>query len=101
MSEARRLAIAGEFTIYRAAELRDALLAVMAPGASDVTIDLHDVSDIDSAGVQLLMAARCAALASGAALTLADASEPVRDVLQLFDLAAFFGEALPPAGGRA
>ena len=49
--------ITGEMTIYTAREWRDELLAALAaPG--DVELDLSGVSDIDAAGIQLLVSLR-------------------------------------------
>jgi ABC-type transporter Mla MlaB component len=51
MNDANILRIEGELTIFRAMELKPALLPV--PPLTD--IDLSGVTDIDTAGVQLLM----------------------------------------------
>ena len=47
--------VAGDLTIYQAAEAREALLALV-DGACAVELDLADVGEIDSAGLQLLLA---------------------------------------------
>ncbi|RRS04304.1 anti-sigma factor antagonist [Aquabacterium soli] len=88
-----RLAIEGEMTIYRAAELKDVLLtALRAP--RPLEIDLAEVTDIDSAGVQLLMMAKQAARAQGTELRLVRHSPAVLDVFELLDLAGHFGDPL-------
>jgi anti-sigma B factor antagonist len=94
MSAAKALALDGELTIYHAAELRQTLLAALADAPEGLAIDLAGVTEIDSAGVQLLMASKRAANASGRPLTLADHSAPVLEVFELLDLAAFFGDPL-------
>ena len=89
---ARRFVVDGEMTIYRAAELREGLLAALAQGEGDFTIDLAAVTEMDSAGVQLLMAARKSAEAAGFALHLAGHSPAVVEVLETLGLAAVLGE---------
>ena len=84
---ANGLAIAGEFTIYRAAELCGLLRAAAAP-AGDLSLDLAEVTECDSAGVQLLLATARALEHGGARLSLAAASAPVRDALQALGLAS-------------
>jgi anti-anti-sigma factor len=51
------LALAGELTIYSANDLRNLLVTAL-DQARDVRIDLGEVSDIDTAGLQLLLVAR-------------------------------------------
>jgi anti-sigma B factor antagonist len=88
------LVLEGEMTIYRAAELGQTLKAALAANGAGLDIDLAAVTDIDSSGVQLLMAAKRAALAAGVPLTLQGHSAPVLDVFEHLDLAAFFGDSL-------
>ena len=88
-----RIAIDGELTIYRAAELKPVLLAAVEAHAA-VEVDLSAVSDIDTAGVQLLMLAKRAAQARHGELRLAAHSQAVVDTFELLDLAAFFGDDL-------
>ena len=51
------LTIEGDMNIYRAAELKQ-LLVTAAENATVVHVDLCDVTELDSAGVQLLLLAR-------------------------------------------
>ncbi len=77
-----------ELTIYGAATLRQQLadaLAGLAPGAS-LALDLADVCEIDSAGIQLLIAAGRAAEARGLRLDLQGHSDAVLEAFQLFGL---------------
>jgi anti-anti-sigma factor len=93
------LRIDGELTIYRAAELaaamRTALAAVADGGALD--LDLSEVAEMDSAGVQLLLAARRSAIESGRALRLIARSAAVDDVLAILHLTALFGDTVAEA----
>jgi anti-anti-sigma factor len=90
MSARSSLALEGELTIYGAAELQARLIAALADAPEGLDIDLAGVTEIDSAGVQLLMATHRAALASDRSMRLRAPSEAVRDVLDLFDLVSFF-----------
>ena len=79
------LSIVGELTIYRAAELKDALLAEAAlPGGR---LDLGGVTDIDTAGLQLLLLARREAAACGHVLPLQPVSAAVREGCEQLGLA--------------
>jgi anti-anti-sigma factor len=94
MSAPARIALEGELTIYRAAELRDQLMSALSQAPEGLEIDLSSVVELDSAGVQLLMAAKRAAGSTGRALALSGHSQAVVDVFELMDLAAFFGDPL-------
>jgi anti-anti-sigma factor len=88
------MALDGELTIYRAAELRLALLAALSDSPEGLEIDLAAVTEIDSAGVQLLMAAKRATQELGQPLTLVRHSAAVAEVFETFDLAGFFGDPM-------
>ncbi len=80
------LAVEGEMTIYRAAELKPALLdAVRAHEAP--AFDLSAVTEFDSAGLQLLLVARREAQRLGKPLCVSAASPAVRDVFALLGMA--------------
>lgn len=92
------LSIQGEMNIYRAVELKQALLAPIVPGAT-VEVDLSGVTDLDTAGLQVLMLAKKTAQALGGELRLVAHSPVVVDVLELLHLSAWFGDQLviPPS----
>jgi anti-anti-sigma factor len=76
--------VEGEFTIYRAAELKPALLV---GGDGPLEIDLGAVTEIDTAGVQLLLLAQREARAVSRPFRLTGASPAVREGLALLGLA--------------
>jgi anti-anti-sigma factor len=77
--------VEGEMTIYRAAELKPALLdAVRAHEAP--ALDLSAVTEFDSAGLQLLLMARQEAARLGRQLAVTAASPAVRDVCALLGM---------------
>lgn len=90
MTTGQALRIEGEFTIYRAMELK-AVLFVDPPVTE---IDLSGVTELDSSGLQLLMLAKKTALAQGRPLILLGHSEAVIDVFELLDVASYFGDPL-------
>lgn len=87
------LPLAGELTIYRAAELRGVLVAAL-EGQRSLEVDLAEVSEIDSAGVQLLMMAKQASRAQGTEMRLVRHSPAVIEVFELMDLAGLFGDPI-------
>jgi anti-anti-sigma regulatory factor len=84
------LRIEGELTIFRAMELKPELLADPLPEE----INLAGVSEIDTAGVQLLMLAKRTALAQHRTLHLVAHSPAVIEVFELLNVAAYFGDPL-------
>lgn len=84
------LHIEGELTILRAAELKGALLANPPP----TELDLSGVTDIDTAGMQLLMLADREARTAGRSLRITSPSTAVRELLALFKLPLCVDEPL-------
>jgi anti-anti-sigma factor len=94
------LGIEGELTIYRALELKGALLAAVAQHDA-VKVDLSQVTEIDTAGVQLLLLAKRTARLAGKELRLLERSPAVVEVFGLLDLSAYFADpaSAPNASG--
>lgn len=85
--------LGGELTIYAARELKDGLLGAFGECA-EVEINLSGVSDIDTAGLQVLMLAKRHATATNKALRLVGHSRSVRELIELYNMAALFGDPL-------
>ena len=81
------LALGDELTIVTAAQTRDRITPYLA-AATDLELDLSEVSDIDTAGLQLLLMARREAERRGATVTLADPSPAVQDLFEFTHLSA-------------
>ncbi|MCB1994944.1 MAG: STAS domain-containing protein [Rhodoferax sp.] len=79
------LPLGPELTIAFAATWRETLADAVNAGGN-LTLDLGEVTDFDSAGVQLLLAARRSLAERGQRLQVATASPVVRDGLQVFGL---------------
>jgi anti-anti-sigma regulatory factor len=84
---ARRPGLAGELTILTAADQTRALVSLLTAG-SHLEVDLSGVTDLDTAGVQVLLLGRAEAARQGSTLTYRDASRAVRDVLEIAHLEA-------------
>ena len=76
-----------ELTIAHAAEHRERLLLALADADGDLQLDLAEVSDCDSSGVQLLLATHQSLQARGQALALLRPSPAVQQALATFGLA--------------
>ncbi len=91
-----RLAIEGELTIYTAADSKPKLLAALQAPATE--FDLSQVTEIDSAGLQLLLLAKREARITGIDLSFTGHSSAVIDCFDLCDLGAAFGDPIVLAG---
>jgi anti-sigma B factor antagonist len=91
------LRVEGEMNIYKAAELKQMLLAAI-PADGTLEADLSGVTEMDTAGLQLLMLTKKTAQAGGGDLRLVHHSPAVVDVFELLSLGTFFGDPLviPP-----
>jgi anti-sigma B factor antagonist len=85
------LHIEGDMTIYTAADLKNDLMNHMAQPC-EREIDLSDVSEMDSAGLQILILAKREAERHGTSLRLTGHSRAVLDVLDMCNLASYFGD---------
>ncbi|WP_457422648.1 STAS domain-containing protein [Roseateles sp. P5_E7] len=95
------LALDGELSIYRAAELKPLLLQALAKADAGLEIDLSGVTEFDSAGLQLLMLAKQQARALKRELRLVGHSPAVLEVFELLNVAAHFGDPLIVAASAA
>lgn len=83
----------GELSISTAATVRDDLLAAL-DIADEVEVDLTRVTEIDSAGLQIMVAAKREAGARRKVLRFLGHSPAVLDMLDLTDLAGYLGDPL-------
>ena len=59
-----------------------------------IDIDLQFVTEIDTAGIQVLLAVKREAMAAGVAITMTLHSEPVVEVFELMNIAHEFGDPI-------
>lgn len=83
------IAIQGDMTIYTASEQKNQLAGYLKP-KRELQIDLAAVSEIDSAGLQLLLWLKQEA----GQLSLINHSRAVVEVLELLHLTAHFGDPI-------
>jgi anti-anti-sigma factor len=86
-----RLEIKGELNIFTAAELRLQLLEAIATG-TELEVDLAHVSEIDCAGLQLMLAAKREAAGRNQALHFTSHSPAVCEALELLKLSGQLGD---------
>lgn len=86
-----RLALEGEMTIYRAAEIKQQLLPAF-DNAGKIEIDLSNVTEIDGSGLQLMLGAKLESILRDIPLSFTGHSAVVQEVLDLSDLSGFFGD---------
>jgi anti-sigma B factor antagonist len=90
-STAGRLDIKGELNIFTAAELRLQLLEALAT-STELEVDLAQVGEIDSAGLQLMLATKREAASRNLAVHFTGHSPAVCDALELLKLSGQLGD---------
>ena len=80
-----------DMTIYHAKQQKDALLPKLNQ-SRELHIDLSGVSEVDSAGVQLLLMLKAESIKRGVMLKLLKHSEAIIEVFELLHLGAHFGD---------
>jgi anti-anti-sigma factor len=85
------LQIEGEMTIYRAQELKELISPALVSG-QDVEISLAQVTEMDSTGLNLMLAAKHESILRGSQLSVVGHSQAVQEVFDMCDLGSFFGD---------
>lgn len=88
-----RARVAGEMTIYTALECRDLLQQALL-SCDEIEIDLSSVSEVDSAGVQLLIQVKRQGAKFGKPVRLAAHSQEIAEMIDLYRLAPEFGDLM-------
>jgi anti-anti-sigma factor len=98
----RKMTVDGEMTIYTAAELKQRMVEHLA-GSESLELDLSRVTEMDSAGYQVLLMARNEAQRADIDLAISHHSESVFEVLELFGVQSQFSDAvvIPAEWGRS
>lgn len=87
------LPIEGELTVFAVHALKERLMAALNEHAQ-LSIDLSAISEVDGAGIQLLLAAKREAHQRGGHLSLMGHPPQFIEALELTDLAREFGDPL-------
>ena len=90
------IALDGELNIYRAADVK-ALLQSELKRCAALEVDLAGVTEIDSAGIQVLILAKLMARDENRELRLVHHSDAVKEVFERLALERWFGDALMTA----
>lgn len=85
------LTVSGPMSFARAVELRGTLISALENHAGPLDLDLSGVTELDSAGVQILLLVKATANAQNRALRLAGQSSAVLSTLELLRLQTHFG----------
>ena len=93
MTISRRLSLCEDLTIYHALEQKKILLDALAE-ADELELDLQPVSEIDTAGLQLLILLKKEAQSAGKGVSIVAHSQAVRSVIDFCNLAAELGDPL-------
>jgi anti-sigma B factor antagonist len=83
----------GPLTIYTATEQKDLLLSLF-PLAHEVELDLSNVDELDSAGLQLLILIKRESLKGSTQLLLSNPSVAVTEAIRLSGLDDYFANPL-------
>jgi anti-anti-sigma factor len=81
-----RLLACGDMTIYQAAAMKTALLDTWPATGAAIALDLGNVTEIDTCGLQIVLMLKQRAQAEGRSLNVAAASAAAREVLELSGL---------------
>lgn len=84
-----KLALDGELTIYTAAELKEKIAGAL-QAELPIEIDLSQIGEIDTAGLQLLLLAKRECATRNKAIEFSQPSQAVLDTLQLCGLSDEF-----------
>ena len=93
MSTRQLLSLAEDLTIYHALEQKNILLDALST-TDDLELDLLKVSEIDTAGLQLLILLKKEAQRSGKKVSIVAHSQAVRSVIDFCNLATELGDPL-------
>ena len=93
MSASLPLSLTEDLTIYHALELKQTLLDALST-TSDLELNLSQVSEMDTAGLQLLILLKKEAQRAGKSVRIVAHSQPVSALIDFCNLAAEFGDPL-------
>jgi len=93
MSPSQPLTITEDLTIYHALELKEKFLDALAQTA-DLELNLAQVGEMDTAGLQLLVLLKKEAQRAGKCVRIVAHSQAVSAVVEFCNMAAEFGDPL-------
>ena len=88
-----KIAISEDMTIYNAATQKPMLLEALAD-CQELDLDLSQVSEMDTAGFQVLLLAKREALKANKTVRLTAHSKAVTELLDLYNMGSYFGDPM-------
>jgi len=88
------LGLTGEMTIYEAEKIRKCVMDSVFSDADSVEINLSGVEEIDTCGIQVLMLAKRESERLDKELVLTSHSSSVLELMDVFNLADYFGDPI-------
>lgn len=84
--EPARLSVLGDLTIYEANDTQQALLALLAQDPGPWALDLGNLEELDSAGIQVLLSLQKTLAGGARVIALSDSARAQVELLRLADL---------------
>jgi anti-anti-sigma factor len=88
-----RIRVEGDMTIYTALDLKQELVPCLAK-AEQLDLDLSQVNEMDTAGLQLLILLKRETAKRGTRLNITGHSNAATEVIDTFSMAGFFGDPI-------
>ena len=88
-----RIHIEGDMTIYTALELKQEIIPCLGK-ATRLDLDLSQVNEMDTAGLQLLMLLKRETIRRGTQLAITGHGNAATEVIDTFNLAGYFGDPI-------
>lgn len=89
----RNISIDEDMTIYNAATQKPMLLDAL-DGCEELDLDLSQVSEMDTAGFQILLLTKREAIKANKTVRLTAHSKSVTELLDLYNMASYFGDPM-------
>lgn len=93
MKSPHKISISEDMTIYNAAAQKQMLLDALAD-CDELDIDLSQVSEMDTAGLQILLLTKREAIKANKTVRLSAHSKAVTELLDLYNMASYFGDPM-------
>ena len=87
----QNIAIAEDMTIYNAATQKPMLMEALAQ-CEELNLDLSQVSEMDTAGFQILLLTKREAIKANKTMRLTAHSKAVTELLDLYNMVGYFGD---------
>jgi anti-sigma B factor antagonist len=102
MKKQHKTTIKEDMNIYNASAQKDMLLKAL-NGCQELDIDLSQVSEMDTAGFQILLLTKREALKANKSVRLTGHSKAVTELIDLYNIAGYFGDpmVIPAEEGAA